>query len=58
VTVAGRAGELSELVARVDRGELTVGVARRVPLSELPAIHAAAAAGALHGKVVVVPDGA
>jgi NADPH:quinone reductase-like Zn-dependent oxidoreductase len=50
------AKQLSELVTRVDRGELTVGVAQRVPLSELPAVHAAAAAGTLHGKVVVVPD--
>jgi NADPH:quinone reductase-like Zn-dependent oxidoreductase len=50
------AKQLSELVTRVDRGELTVDVAQRVPLSELPAVHAAAAAGTLHGKVVVVPD--
>jgi NADPH:quinone reductase-like Zn-dependent oxidoreductase len=50
------AEQLSELVTRVDRGELTVDVAHRVPLSELPAVHAAAAAGTLHGKVVVVPD--
>jgi NADPH:quinone reductase-like Zn-dependent oxidoreductase len=48
--------QLSELVARVDRGELAVHVARRVPLSELPAIHAAAAAGTLSGKVVVIPE--
>jgi NADPH:quinone reductase-like Zn-dependent oxidoreductase len=52
------AKQLTELVTRVDRGELTVGVAQRVPLSELPAIHAAAAAGTLHGKVVIVPDAA
>lgn len=50
------AKQLSELVTRVDRGELTVGVAQRVPLHELPSVHAAAAAGTLHGKVVVVPD--
>lgn len=55
VYVDSDADQLSELVARVDRGELTIGVARRVPLSELPAIHAAAAAGTLHGKVVVIP---
>jgi NADPH:quinone reductase-like Zn-dependent oxidoreductase len=48
--------QLAVLVERVDAGELTVDVARRVPLSELPAIHAAAAEGTLHGKVVVVPD--
>jgi NADPH:quinone reductase-like Zn-dependent oxidoreductase len=50
------AAQLSELVARVDRGDLAVDVARRVPLGELQAVHAAAAAGSLHGKVVVVPD--
>ncbi|MFD7654459.1 NADP-dependent oxidoreductase [Actinosynnema sp. NPDC059797] len=47
--------QLSRLVALVDRGELRVDVARRVPLAELPAIHAEAAAGTLHGKVVVLP---
>ena len=50
------ATQLSELVARVDRGELAVGVTQRVPLRELPAVHAAAAAGTLRGKVVVIPD--
>jgi NADPH:quinone reductase-like Zn-dependent oxidoreductase len=50
------AEQLLELVTRVERGELTVGVAQRVPLSELRAIHTAAAAGSLHGKVVIVPD--
>lgn len=45
---------LSELVALVDSGDLRVEVDRRVPLSELPAIHAQAAAGELRGKVVAV----
>jgi NADPH:quinone reductase-like Zn-dependent oxidoreductase len=49
------AQQLSELTARIDRGELVVDVDQRVPLSELSAIHAAAAAGSLHGKVVVLP---
>ena len=35
-------------------GELRVDVADRVPLAELPALHADAAAGALSGKVVVL----
>jgi NADPH:quinone reductase-like Zn-dependent oxidoreductase len=48
--------QLAQLVALVDSGELAVDVSRRVPLSELPAIHAQAAAGELHGKVVAVPD--
>ena len=56
VFVEAKADELSELVARVDRGELTVDVAQRVSLSELPSIHARAAAGEVHGKVVAAPD--
>jgi len=47
--------QLAGLVDRVDSGELTVDVARRVPLSELASVHEDAAAGALHGKIVVVP---
>lgn len=47
---------LQRLVSLVDSGELTVEVSRRVSLSELPAIHAQAAAGELRGKVVAVPD--
>jgi NADPH:quinone reductase-like Zn-dependent oxidoreductase len=47
--------QLSRLVALIDRGELHVDVAKRVPLAELPAVHAQAAAGTLHGKVIVVP---
>ncbi|SNR39177.1 NADP-dependent oxidoreductase [Actinomadura mexicana] len=47
--------QLSELVARVDRGALTVDVAERVPLTDLASVHARAAAGTLSGKVVVLP---
>ncbi|WP_227981943.1 NADP-dependent oxidoreductase [Nocardia spumae] len=46
---------LAHLVALVDRGDLHVEIARRVPLSELPAIHRQADAGEIHGKVVAVP---
>ncbi|MEU3506384.1 NADP-dependent oxidoreductase [Streptomyces longwoodensis] len=49
---------LAGLVASVDRGELRVDVAERVPLGELPALHARAADGGVHGKVVVVPSAA
>jgi NADPH:quinone reductase-like Zn-dependent oxidoreductase len=46
-------------VALVDRGELRIEVARRVPLAELPALHADAAAGTLPGgKIVIVTPGA
>ncbi|WP_067897560.1 NADP-dependent oxidoreductase [Nocardia vaccinii] len=53
--VRSDADQLAKLVARVDRGELRVDVAQRVPLSELAALHARAAEGAVHGKVIVVP---
>ncbi|CAO5162416.1 NADPH:quinone reductase [Frankia sp. AiPs1] len=53
--VRSDARQLSELVARVDRGELTVDVAERVPLQDLASVHARAAAGALSGKVIVLP---
>ncbi|MFI1092293.1 NADP-dependent oxidoreductase [Streptomyces sp. NPDC020917] len=56
--VRSDAEQLARLVALVDSGELRVDVAQRVPLAELPAIHAQAAAGALSGKVVVVPPAA
>ncbi|MEU5182286.1 NADP-dependent oxidoreductase [Streptomyces longwoodensis] len=49
---------LAGLVASVDRGELRVDVAERVPLAKLPALHARAAEGGVHGKVVVVPSAA
>ncbi|NKQ28094.1 NADP-dependent oxidoreductase [Streptomyces galbus] len=54
--VRSDAGQLAELVASADRGELRVDVAERLPLAELPALHARAAEGGVHGKVVVVPS--
>ena len=56
VFVRSDAEQLSRLAALVDAGELRVDVAERVPLAELPAVHAKAAAGDLSGKVVVVVD--
>ncbi|MDM7888084.1 NADP-dependent oxidoreductase [Curtobacterium sp. RHCJP20] len=44
---------LAELVGLVDAGQLTVEVTRRIPLAELPALHAEGAAGRIAGKVVV-----
>jgi NADPH:quinone reductase-like Zn-dependent oxidoreductase len=46
---------LTQLVSLVDSGELHVEVTRRIPLTELPALHAEAAAGGVAGKVVVLP---
>jgi NADPH:quinone reductase-like Zn-dependent oxidoreductase len=53
--VRSDAGQLAELVARVDRGELVVDVADRVALPDLASVHARAAAGTLTGKVVIGP---
>ncbi len=55
VFVRSDAEQLAGLVALVDRGELRVDIAQRVPLAELPAVHAQAATGALTGKVIVLP---
>ncbi|MCY1136595.1 NADP-dependent oxidoreductase [Actinoplanes sp. Pm04-4] len=52
--VRSDAAQLAELVKLVDAGELRVDVARRVPLAELPSVHAEAAQGGVHGKVVIV----
>ncbi|MEU6547998.1 NADP-dependent oxidoreductase [Streptomyces sp. NPDC046859] len=55
--VRSDAEQLSHLAELIDGGELRVEVARRVPLAELPALHADADAGVLpSGKVVVTPD--
>ncbi|MFJ4221139.1 NADP-dependent oxidoreductase [Curtobacterium luteum] len=47
---------LAELVRLVDAGDLHVEVTRRIPLGDLPALHAEGAAGRLAGKVVVLVD--
>lgn len=56
--VRSDARQLAHLVELTDRGELQVDVARRVPLAELSALHADAAAGNLpSGKTIVLaPD--
>ena len=51
------ARQLAELVRMIDAGELHVDVAERLALSELPAVHARSDAGALPGKVVLLPNG-
>ncbi|HEX6342258.1 NADP-dependent oxidoreductase [Umezawaea sp.] len=56
--VRSDADQLAKLVGLVDSGDLRVDVAQRVPLADLPEIHARAAAGGLHGKVVLLAPGA
>jgi NADPH:quinone reductase-like Zn-dependent oxidoreductase len=52
--VSSDAAQLARLVALVDSGELRVNITRRVPLADLPALHAEAAAGTLFGKAIVL----
>jgi len=47
---------LTELVALVDDGELVVEVTRRIPLTELAALHAEASVGRVPGKVIVLAE--
>jgi NADPH:quinone reductase-like Zn-dependent oxidoreductase len=56
--VRSDATQLAELATRVDRGDLTIAIAERVPMTDLAAIHSRAAGGTLTGKVVVVPTNA
>ncbi|MGA5300256.1 NADP-dependent oxidoreductase [Nucisporomicrobium flavum] len=52
--VRSDADQLAQLAGQVDAGRLHIEVAERVPLAELPALHARAAEGTLpSGKVVV-----
>src|SRR3954449_8931591 len=54
VFVRSDARQRSQLTALIDRGELRVDIAQRVPLAELPAVHTQRDAGEVSGKVVVV----
>ncbi|GGT31496.1 hypothetical protein GCM10010254_60000 [Streptomyces chromofuscus] len=53
VFVRGDAEQLAELVGRVDAGTLSLDVAERVALADLPSVHARSDAGTLHGKTAV-----
>lgn len=55
VFVRSDAEKLAELVSLVDEGVLALEVTRRIPLTELPALHAEAAEGRVTGKVIVIP---
>jgi NADPH:quinone reductase-like Zn-dependent oxidoreductase len=55
VFVRSDADQLAGLVARVDAGDLTIDVAERRPLTDVPAVHDQAAAGRLAGKTVLTP---
>lgn len=56
IFVRSDAGQLAELVARVDAGRLTVDVADRRPLAQIAAVHADSDAGRLPGKTILLPE--
>ena len=56
VFVRSDVGQLAELVARVDAGNLKVDVAQRRPLTDLAAVHDEAVAGPLAGKTILIPS--
>ncbi len=56
VYVRSDGAQLAELVARVDAGDLKIGVGQRRPLADLPAVHDESAAGQLpSGKTILIP---
>lgn len=56
VFVVADRDRLAQLARLVDDGELPIEVTRRIPLTELPALHEEASAGRIPGKVIVIPD--
>ncbi|GAA1659410.1 NADP-dependent oxidoreductase [Microbacterium flavum] len=52
------AARLADIVRLVDEDGLRVDIAAHVELRDLPALHAKADAGEVHGKVVIVPPAA
>jgi NADPH:quinone reductase-like Zn-dependent oxidoreductase len=55
VSVRSDAGQLAELVRRVDAGELRIDVAERRALTDLAAVHDEAVTGRLAGKTILIP---
>jgi NADPH:quinone reductase-like Zn-dependent oxidoreductase len=53
--VRSDAQQLSKLVELVNQGALRVDVVERLPLAELPSVHAKAESGDLDGRVIVLP---
>ncbi len=52
--VRSDAGQLAQLVALVDQGDLRIDVTERVPLADLATLHVKAATGGISGKAVVL----
>lgn len=56
IFVRSEVDELAGLVSLIDRGELRVDIAERLPLADLPRVHERAEAGDVHGKIVFLPS--
>jgi len=56
VQVRSDATQLAAIVAKVDASEVRVDVSSTHPLAELSRVHEQSAAGAIRGKVVLVPE--
>lgn len=54
--VRSDATQLAEIVRRIDAGEVTVNVTARYPLAALSEVYDRAAAGQIHGKVVITVE--
>ncbi|MEZ0354477.1 NADP-dependent oxidoreductase [Mycobacterium sp. pR1184] len=55
IFVRSDAGQLADLVSRVDAGQLHIDVAERRPLNQAAAVHEASDAGRLPGKTILFP---
>lgn len=55
IFVRSDAGQLADLVSRVDAGQLHIDVAERRPLNQAPAVHEASDTGRLPGKTILFP---
>ncbi|MDY0830061.1 NADP-dependent oxidoreductase [Microbacterium sp. BG28] len=56
IFVRSDADELAGLVSLIDRSELHVDIAERLPLEDLPRVHERAEVGDVHGKIVFLPS--
>lgn len=55
IFVRSDAGQLADLVSRVDAGQLRIDVVERRPLNQAAAVHEASDAGRLPGKTILFP---
>jgi NADPH:quinone reductase-like Zn-dependent oxidoreductase len=54
--VRSDAAQLAEIVRRIDAGEVTVTITGRYPLADLSEVYERAAAGDIHGKVIITVE--